>query len=211
MYVNFRKKVSILERKCGYKSTGIFSVPFDIKDFQICLMHIQLAALCLFATGMAVVAGDFNSCLLQPCRQYLGVYYLTITISPSLNLSEVATFHLDGSFDTIDSLADGNLYSSSPPFGAYSNLKGVWNCNSRNTITMNVIEFNYPTSTIPRYVSTAVYNLTFVGNDQVIGTVAYKDYTLASTQNPDQSKWIQFAGPFQYTVTGYKLFMRCDI
>jgi hypothetical protein len=172
-------------------------------------MYIQFTVFCLFAMAVVATADKLGGCLFEPCRQHLGVYYLVITLTPNLTLYEVVTFHSDGTFNTIDSLADGNLFSSTPPFGAYSNLNGIWECNGRNKITANVLEFNYPTQQIPRYVSTALYNFVFDGNDRVTGTVANNDYNLASTQNPDHSKWIKLAGPFQYNFQGYKLFKRC--
>ncbi|CAF4251101.1 unnamed protein product [Rotaria sp. Silwood2] len=131
-------------------------------------------------------------------------------LQPNLTLYQIATFHPDGSFDTIDSLADGNLYSLAPSFGAYSNLKGVWECDGYNGIIANVLEFNYPTQQIPRYVSTASYSFQFNNNSLISGTVKYADYDLASTQNPDESKWIKLAGPFQFNVEGFKLFKRCN-
>lgn len=172
-------------------------------------MHVQLAVLCLLATSVVATSESFNGCLSGPCRQHLGVYYLVITLGPNLTLYEVATFHTDGTFNTIDSLADGNLFAQTRSFGAYSNLKGVWECQGRNNVTANVVEFNYPTQVIPRYVSTAVFNFQFTGNDLVSGVVAYSNYDLASTQNPDQSQWIKLGGPFSFNFQGYKLFKRC--
>jgi hypothetical protein len=170
---------------------------------------MQLIILYLFAASVGAATENVASCLFQPCRPYLGVYYLVITLEPDLTLYEVATFHADGSFQTIDSLADGNLFSSTPSFGAYSNLNGVWECNGYSKITANVLEFNYPTQEIPRYVSKATYNFQFNGNNQVSGTISYTDYDLASTANSDQSNWIKLAGPFQHNFQGYKLFKKC--
>jgi hypothetical protein len=76
-------------------------------------------------------------------------------------------------------------------------------------VTANVLEFNYPTQEIPRYVSKATYNFQFNVNNQVSGTISYTDYDLASTANSDQSNWIKLAGPFQYNFQGYKLFKKC--
>ena len=140
------------------------------------------------------------------CQDHLGVYYLVITLSPNLTVYEVATFRSDNSFNTIDSLADGNRFSSDRSFGAYSNLNGAWQCNGSDSIIANTLNFNYPTELIPRYLSTAVFALRFAANSDVTGTVAYEDYDLASTRNSDRSKWLKFAGPFQFDVQGYRLF-----
>ena len=174
-------------------------------------MDKHVVALYLLTLGWIAVAGNFNNCHSQPCRRYLGVYYFIVPLNSNLTLYEVATFYEDGSFDTIDSLADGNQYSTTPSFGSYSNLKGVWNCTGQQTIAVNVIEFNYPSPTVPvRYVSKAMYNITFGANETVTGTISYRDYTLSSTQNSNQSKWTQFFGPINYNLTGYKLFTRCE-
>jgi hypothetical protein len=79
----------------------------------------------------------------------------------------VATFRSDNSFSTIDSLADGDLFSVGRSFGAYSNLNGAWQCNGSDVIVVDTLNFNYPTSKLPRYLSTAVLNLQFDATDEV--------------------------------------------
>lgn len=91
----------------------------------------------LFVSVVIASNEDFEDNSSESCRKHLGVYYLVIDLRPNLTLYEVATFNDDGTFDTIDSLADGNSFSSTPPFGSYSNLKGVWKCQGRNEIEAN--------------------------------------------------------------------------
>ena len=117
-----------------------------VKAFHICdrkldkletfLMHIQLAIIYLVAVISIVATENLGGCFVEPCRQHLGVYYFVIALAPNLTSYEVATFHADGTFNTINSLADGNKFSSTPPFAAYSNVNGVWECDGRNRITV---------------------------------------------------------------------------
>ena len=167
-------------------------------------MHsLHVSFICLVFMSIFVAAITTES---VECRDHLGVYYLVITLAADLTVYQVATFRSDNSFNTIDSLADGNLFSSNRSFGAYSNLNGAWQCNGSDQIIVNTLNFNYPTSKLPRYLSTAVFNLQFNATGDVTGTVAYEDYDLASTRHSDRSKWLKFAGPFQFDVQGYQLF-----
>ena len=160
----------------------------------------------LFVSVVIASNEDFEVNSSGRCRKYVGVYYLSINLRPNLTLYEVATFNSDETFDTIDSLADGNSFSSTPPFGSYSNLKGIWKCQGRNEIEVNTFNFNYPTSIIPRYVSTAIFYFQFNEDDQVLGNVSYINYNLISTANQNRSQWIKLSGPFQFYLQGYKLF-----
>lgn len=172
-------------------------------------MHIDLSLRFLLAISIVTATENLGGCLFEPCRKNLGVYYLAITASQNLTIYEVVTFRPDGTFDTIDSVADGNLFSSGPSFGAYSSAKGVWKCNGRNGIQANTVAFFYPTPVLPRYASKAEFKLQFTGNDRLTGTLITQSYDLASTQNQDQSQWIKLFPQSNYNLEGYKLFDRC--
>jgi hypothetical protein len=97
----------------------------------------------LISISVAAIAKDSVE-----CQDHLGVSDLVITLAADLTVYQAATFQSDNSFNTIDSLADGNLFALTQSFGA-------WQCNGSDQILVNTLNFNYPTSKLPRYVSTA--------------------------------------------------------
>ena len=181
-------------------------------------MHTQLAVFCVLAVSMVLANGgadssdssDGGDCSSGPCRRHLGVYYLAESITPNVTSYQVATLHADGTFNAIDSLADGTDFPPSSPFGSFSNNDGVWTCDGRDSIKVNSLFFLYPTSQSPRSLARGEYKLNFGQNGLVTGKAYFTVYDLKSTTNPNQSQWTKLLGPIEYSVTGYKLFNTCS-
>ena len=170
---------------------------------------MQLAILCLLAMNGIVANTNNDSCRSVSCRKHLGVYLLYRDISvPDVNEYEVVTFHADDTFSLINSLQDGTIF---PEFGSYSNGEGVWKCADDNRITVTALLFAYPKGAIPRSLIKVTYSYQFYDNDRVSASAIVNLYNQSSTENQDQSKWIQFPGTFTGNFNGYKLFDICDV
>ena len=171
-------------------------------------MRLQLAIFCLFAMNEIAANRNNDGCRSESCRKHLGVYLLyTNTSVPNVNEYEVVTFHADGAYSYINSLADGTLSPAYPP---YSNGQGAWKCAGQNRITATGIIFVYPKGAFPRSLVKAVYSFQFDGNDRFSGSAILTFYNESSTENQDQSQWITILEPIFGAFKGYKLFDICD-
>ena len=170
-------------------------------------MQMQLAVLCLLGMSAVVATKNIGGCSLELCRRNLGVYYLPISLPQNPTEYDVVTFHEDGAFNVISSLANGNATAQIP---AFSNTNGVWTCDGPNKITVNSFVFIYPIGQTPRSLGKVVFKLVFNQNGRVSGEASFTVYDLKSTENQDQSQWIPLVGPTRYNVQGYKLFNTCD-
>ena len=166
-------------------------------------MHMQLAILFLASMSMVLATGERGGCSLESCRQNLGVYYLP-TETPGEYY--MMTFHGDGTITVISSVANGDPSTQLPPS---SNDNGVWTCDGPNKITVNTVRFLYSTGQTPGSVAKASSKLKFNVNGRFSGDASIILYDLKSTENQNQSQWIPVGGPYQHTVSGYKLFSAC--
>jgi hypothetical protein len=166
---------------------------------------MQLAILCLCAVAVVVTTRNADGYLSATCRQHLGVYHVTVTYAPNVTSSQIATYHPDGTYNAIDSVANGNPSATSvmPP---YSSLSGVWQCDGANVIKVDVLLFLYQVQGFPGALAANTVKSNFDGNGHISGTINTTLYDVASTKNQDRLKWIIIEGPFQYSVQGYKLF-----
>jgi hypothetical protein len=66
-------------------------------------LRVSFISLVLISISVSAIAKDSVE-----CRDHLGVSSLVITLVADLTVYQVATFQSDNSFNTINSLADGN-------------------------------------------------------------------------------------------------------
>ena len=172
------------------------------------IMYSQLTVLCLLAINAIVTSEAVSSSLSGQCQRYAGVYYLNGTASATGTKEyEVATLFADGTFNIMNSIADGSVTPFSP---AFSNGNGMWKCNGRDRVTATAFIFIYPNEVFPRNLAKAVYSFQFDRNGRISGTGDVIFYDLTSTENPDQSQWVEILSPITGVLDGYNLFSEYD-
>ena len=162
-------------------------------------MHLQLAVFCLVAVSMVIAGGSGDDCSLNHCERYFGVYRVTLTESGSEPSYELWTFYSDGFYKATGSY----LGPASPTF------QGILKCTTGNTVELNDFGFDPATAQFPQTLGKGIFKLQFYANNRFTGTLGGTSYDLASTENPNPSKWIEVTNG-SLIVSGYKLLKGCN-
>ncbi|MEH1771149.1 MAG: hypothetical protein ACYTXE_38135 [Nostoc sp.] len=123
---------------------------------------------------------------------------------PSL-YREIITFTADGNVIANDSTAGGVPGSSNPVDQPFGPVQGSWKCSGNNDIVVKVLNFGFPSGSLPGYIAFTNYYLKFNPQTRAVnGNLAYNLYNINS--NPlDQNTKPLSGGPFKFSYQGVKL------
>ena len=145
------------------------------------------------------------------CRQsVVGTYLSTATQTNSTSgqptsYREIITFTADGNLIANDSTAGGVPGSSNPVEQPFGPLQGTWTCTVNNEIVAKVLNFGFPSGSLPGYIAVTEYRLRFNPQTRTVsGNLTYDLFDLNS--NPlDPNTQLIPGGPFEFSYSGKKL------
>lgn len=154
---------------------------------------------------------DANEYSENRCRQsVVGTYLSTAnqtnsTSGQPTSYREIITFTADGNLIANDSTAGGVPGSSDPVDQPFGSVQGIWKCSGKNEIVAKVLNFGFPSGSLPGYIAVTEYRLRFNPQTRTVnGNLTYNLFDLNS--NPlDRNTQPLPGGPFEFSYSGEKL------
>ena len=118
---------------------------------------------------------------------------------------EIITLSADGTLIANDSTAGGVPGSSNPVEQPFGPIQGTWTCTRNNEIVAKVLNFGFPSGSLPGYIAVTEYRLRFNPQTRTLnGNLSYDLFDLNS--NPlDKNTQPNPDGPFEFSYSGEKL------
>ena len=159
----------------------------------------QLAICTLLALSIAVFTNLHKASAesLADCRKNVTGTYLYTTSDLGL-FRGIITYNQDGNFISSTSNQSTGIALSPQP---YSDVQGSWKCISDTEIVGTVLNFNYPTATLPGSITRSDSRVTFDPKaGTVAGTVAGRTFSLNANPLKDDAPVLA-----SFTFTGLRI------
>ena len=150
---------------------------------------------------------DFEN---QCGQEVIGTYLSTATQTNATDgqptsYREIVTLGADGNLIANDSTAGGVPGSSNPVEQPFGPVQGAWTCERNNEIVAKVLNFGFPSGSLPGYIAVTEYRLRFNPQTRTLnGNLSYDLFDLNS--NPlDKNTQPNPDGPFEFSYSGEKL------
>lgn len=118
---------------------------------------------------------------------------------------EIITLSADGNLIANDSTAGGVPGSSNPVEQPFGPVQGTWTCGRNNEIVAKVLNFGFPSGSLPGYIAVTEYRLRFNPQTRTLnGNLTYDLFDLNSNPLDENTQPIP-GGPFEFSYSGEKL------